>query len=237
MSFKKSEIRFDREIGDAEIGIKKSGNINALQRRRYGSYLANFSTDPIGKFLRTEERLRHIFQKELSLRQEAKKPENKEVQEQLRALNKEFWKGMRQWWGHRNQLSCGVVSRAFNLWRSNRRWYMHRVLVDDCARKQGCCSRGCGCCVDRPVHKDRLSAVGHCTLECGCCRKARGFELTQEEQTEIYENMDNGYENEQIQLASIWGIQLNCHDSPFDLIIDAPRYDQPPEYDLDESGN
>jgi hypothetical protein len=84
---------------------------------------------------------------------------------------------------------------------------MHQVLVEDCARKQGCCSRGCGCCVDRPVHGNRQSAVGHCTLECKCCRKARGFELAQEEQTEIYGKVETGHANEHMQLASIWGLQ------------------------------
>lgn len=112
------------------------------------------------------------------------------------------------------------MSRAFDLWRSHPAWYMHEVLVEDCVRKQGCCSRGCGCCAKRQLSTRQLAA-GHCALTCGCCRTARGFELTKEEENEIYAALDfqaNRKFYDRIELASIWGLRLDSYESPFDLI-------------------
>lgn len=135
-------------------------------------------------------------------------------------VNKTIWQLSREWWNHRSEFGEGFVSRAFDLWRSHPTWYMHEVLVEDCVRKQGCCSRGCGCCAKRQLSTRQLAA-GHCALTCGCCRTARGFELTQEEENEIYAAQDfqaNTNFYDRIELASIWGLRLDSYESPFDLI-------------------
>lgn len=98
---------------------------------------------------------------------------------------------------------------------------MHEVLVEDCVRNQGCCSRDCGCCTKRQLDASRQLGAGHCALTCGCCRDTRGFELTQEEQNEIYKDLDFQAKHDfydRIELASIWGLRLDSHKSPFDLI-------------------
>jgi hypothetical protein len=101
----------------AESATEKGGDINDLQRHRF---IGRCWTDTaIENLLRTEEKLRHIFQKELSLREETKELENREAKDQLQALSKEFWKGTREWWSLRNELPSGAVARAFNLWQSN----------------------------------------------------------------------------------------------------------------------
>lgn len=98
---------------------------------------------------------------------------------------------------------------------------MHEVLIEDCVRKQGRCSRGCGCCVNRQLNPTHQLAVGHCALTCGCCREARGFDLTQEEHDEIYGDLDFQAKQtfyDRIELASIWELRLDSYESPFDLI-------------------
>lgn len=126
-----------------------------------------------------------------------------------------------------NEFGEGVVKRAFDLWRSHPRWYMHQVLVEDCVGKQGCCSRDCGCCVNRPIDSTCRIGVGHCTLACGCCREARGFDLSKEEHERIqgyyhYRNTRNAYDR--VELAAFWGLRVDSCDSPFDMIDESPAF-------------
>lgn len=64
-----------------------------------------------------------------------------------------------------------AFARGFLDWR---RQHLSSDLRWDCARKDGCCGRECGCC-EKPRRTTREKARhGHCTGECGCCRRARG---------------------------------------------------------------
>jgi hypothetical protein len=98
---------------------------------------------------------------------------------------------MMKYWKYRGEFT-GELGRAFDLWRSNPNWYMHPVLVADCIAKQGCCSRGCGCCRIKSKQRDikqnnsyQKLGVGHCTLACEFCRKAHGFQLSLDENLQI----------------------------------------------------
>lgn len=130
--------------------------------------------------------------------------------------------------------------RAFELWRSHPRWYMHRVLVEDCAGRRGCCGCDCGCCLNRDISLKRQLGRRHCTFEYGCCCKARGFKLTPEEVKNLHKqarldgNMPRYYLMSQ---ASIWGILDGNHDNPFDLIDGPPGYEQTPVSEIAQSAD
>lgn len=92
-----------------------------------------------------------------------------------------------------------------------------------CIAKRECCSRKCGCCARRQIvfKSTRRLGTGHCNLGCGCCRKVRRFELSKDEQNEIYGNLDPTERRNfycQFELASIWGPQPDHYDNPFHLI-------------------
>lgn len=222
--YPESRVRIHhREKTTAETRLEQSGDLNTLQRFRYRIYMGTKYAHPIPikQFLDTEQDLRHYIQEELFAREHDDGSEQRKTW--LNYVNKTIWQLTQEWWNHRSEFGEGIVSRAFDLWRSHPAWYMHEVLVEDCARKQGCCSRGCGCCAKRQLSTRQLAA-GHCALTCGCCRTARGFELTQEEENEIYAAFDfqaNTNFYDRIELASIWGLRLDNYESPFDLIKSA----------------
>ncbi|KAJ5847839.1 hypothetical protein N7455_011796 [Penicillium solitum] len=145
-------------IGDKtseEVDLEQSGDINALQRYRFVLHWNNYRTRPPSfsrKLLFVEEDLREVVQEEIS------------IKEGLDALNVKYWLLEQIWWHHRSCLEDGFQLRVFQLWRSHPKWYMHRVLVEDCAGRQGCCARECGCCLNPPIRKgagnDNESWVG-----------------------------------------------------------------------------
>ena len=243
--YPKSRTQVDhREMSREEITLEQSGDFNTLQRFRYRVYLDQRQTHPIpiDYLLATELDLRHYTQEELFAREHD--DGSKKMKDFLDEVKKRIWRLAREWWSYRCQIE-GVTSRAFDLWRSHPTWYMHEALVEDCIRKQGCCSRGCGCCLNRQLVSTRRLASGHCALSCGCCRKARGFRLTQTEENEIYDKLDLQQEKNfanRFQLASIWGLRLDSDRSPFDLIKSgyelAGKYgaDDPENLDIDLLG-
>ncbi|KAJ5699899.1 hypothetical protein N7536_002912 [Penicillium majusculum] len=145
-------------IGDKtseEVDLEQSGDINALQRYRFVLHWNKYRTRPPSfsrKLLFVEEDLREVVQEEIS------------IKEGLDALNVKYWLLEQIWWHHRSCLEDGFQLRGFQLWRSHPKWYMHRVLVEDCAGRQGCCARECGCCLNPPIRKgagnDNESWVG-----------------------------------------------------------------------------
>ncbi|CRL21931.1 unnamed protein product [Penicillium camemberti] len=220
-------IPIDGEKSAEEIALEEAGDLNALQRYRHEVHkITRYEHHPpITELLETEEDFRHHFQLELSLRE--RNDQSEEVQEDLKTQRKLLWMLSREWWMLKNEFGEGVVKRAFDLWRSHPRWYMHQVLVEDCIGKQGCCSRGCGCCVKRPISPARKIGVGHCTLACECCREARGFDLSEEEHERIqgyydYRNTRNAYDR--IELAAFWGLCVDSCESPFDMIDESPVF-------------
>lgn len=220
------QIPIDGEKSPEEIALEEAGNLNALQRYRHKIHKRTTYEHhpPITELLETEEDFRHHFQLELSLRE--RNDQSEEVQEDPKAQRKLLWMLSREWWMLKNEFG-GVVKRACDLWRSHPRWYTHQVLVEDCVGKQGCCSRDCGCCVNRPIDPTRRIGVGNCILACECCREARGFDLSKEEHERIqgyydYRNTRNAYDR--IELAAFWGLCVDSCESPFDMIDESPVF-------------
>jgi hypothetical protein len=222
-------LTLPREKTQDEIEIEQSGDIDALQRYRWNVVHQNkyHYANRAVELLRVEQELRSTVQEEQIL---AEKPETtrswsiyNDTQSKLQALDKRYWLLERQWWKVRNSFVEGPLIRGFDLWRSHPLWYMHRVLVEDCERRGGCCSRSCGCCVNREIGKTRQLGAGHCMVACGCCHRAPGFELTEKEKmgflTDFHIVDDHSLYRLRINRVSIWGLSLDSHVSPFDMII------------------
>lgn len=207
--------------------LKRCGLVDALQRyRRYRWRKAggNTASDPILLLLSAEEELRRNVQKELYIKEKIENLRNRGALEkedlaerlyrsELDSIAKDYWWLERKWWRYRSDFRTGPLTKAFELWRSNPRWYMHPFLREDCARRGGCCARDCGCCSARANDSTRPLSHGHCTIECGCCRETRGFDFTteQKERLEDWFNFSGGCPKQinsylyQLYRVSIWG--------------------------------
>ncbi|KAJ5967869.1 hypothetical protein N7501_004117 [Penicillium viridicatum] len=137
-------------------------------------------------------RLREIVQREAFLINQCEKAEEllndpKRQQQldewhmELRNLEQSYWKTERMLYA--NDLLCpvGPSWRAYISLRKIPQWYLIPCLVEDCARRGGCCGRACGCC-SKPRSFSRSNGHGHCTKMCGCCLRVRGFSLDKEQE-------------------------------------------------------
>lgn len=64
----------------------------------------------------------------------------------LQILNECYWTLSRMVGIMESAVPAGALSRAFKSCRMNPDWYLCQWLRQDCARRGGCCGRGCGCC-------------------------------------------------------------------------------------------
>ncbi|KAJ6131903.1 hypothetical protein N7471_007118 [Penicillium samsonianum] len=171
-------------IGTKERELEHGKDVNALQRCRYERYVyeqdLDSKEDRLAEFLDVETRLREIAQREISLKEQYEQDPTR-VEQEFKKTEKEYKRLEHEGWMILDSFADGPLGRALNLWRGHPRWYMHRVLREDCAGRGGCCGRECGCCLNRKLDEPRRRAAGHCTVECGCCQKARGFELSEDE--------------------------------------------------------
>lgn len=209
-----------------EIELEKGSDFRALQRFRYRRYVRHHEDAPevpcFAAFFRREESLRSICQEEIALKKE---PHHTPSQiHRLKELHRQAWFKEREWRYLRSEIAQppSVLERGFEDWRSNPRWYMHDVLVENCINRGGCCGRDCGCCVshERETTSVGKLGIGHCTVECDCCRNARGFELTEGEMEDIerrfgfLEMEEEGipqdyFYQHRLFLASVWGLLRN----------------------------
>lgn len=218
--------------GEAEKA--RTGDVRALQLFRYNSHnshqSANFEQKHVhcdSELLELEQQLRELVQEEICVREESDIL-TIATQERLRIMNERYWLLKQKWSYTRSSVRFGYLGRGFDLWRSHRRWYMHRYLVEDCAARGGCCARACNCCLDRKIPDTRQLGVGHCTLECGCCRRDRGFEISDSDKEHLKTNFFLNRESSHWRLfrqASIWGLD-DSGKNPFDLIDAPPSYGQ-----------
>lgn len=148
----------------------------------------------------------------------------KDLKERLDDLNIRFHVLKDKGYLYKSSLHAEVLFRAFDLWRSHPRWYMHKVLVKDCADREGCCARQCGCCLNRITGQERKLGVGHCTLQCGCCQRARGFGNPTKYLASVRTELSSQQKIDRrrwIVRVSIYGLIDGSEENPFDL-IDAP---------------
>ncbi|CAG7948854.1 unnamed protein product [Penicillium salamii] len=216
-----------------EQELVRSGDIYALQQFRWDQYEKDRRKmrwqDASFDLLDTEYELREIFHEELSIKESNESDST--ASERLRCLNDQYQILSLQWWFHRTNID-GVQWRAFKLWRSHPQWYMHSELVKDCVGRQGCCARGCGCCLNRNIDSSRHLSVGHCTLECGCCARNRGFEMSEAEKTDLKNLYKSQWKDGRnirslwIRRVSIWGLSDMRGRNPFDMIDAPPSYEQ-----------
>ncbi|OJJ45574.1 hypothetical protein ASPZODRAFT_478774 [Penicilliopsis zonata CBS 506.65] len=221
--------------------------INALQKERWRHFkkldsTVTASTDIHG-LLQTEVKLRECIQCEMGIKDIIKDHQKRVFTEpggparylpliqayqgDLAKVDQKYWLLERQWWSIRAAFIEGPFSHGIELWRSHPRWYMHRVLRDDCAGRGGCCGRKCGCCSNRQNLSTRKFAAGHCTVYCFCCQQARGFQLSHEQRVELRKRFDLSFHNgyfQRIRDASLLGILQHDDNNPFDLIDDPPAY-------------
>lgn len=224
------KMRADKS--QAELDLERSGNINALQRYRLTKFLKchrGSEITPIWvNILNTEQELREIVQEEISAKQNPSR--DSATIKRLRSLNIDYHLVAQRWWLDQSNLESSGQKRGFELWRSHPQWYMHSELVKDCAGRLGCCSRGCGCCLNRKIDASRALGRGHCTLECGCCAKARGFQFSESQKTSLKNlfSLNSGHHFHSIRIitVSIWGIFGGSLTNPFDMITAPPTYEQ-----------
>ncbi|CAG8947814.1 unnamed protein product [Penicillium salamii] len=233
---------------DRDLELQKKGDLNLLQRYRlWNTFSKNFEPFQKGSpdnktrdvslvLLSTEEDLREVVQEEIAIRQAETGSPTSEGSTRLDSLQEEYWELSQEWWRWRFALLPGPQERAFELWRSHPRWYMHRELIKECTSRQGCCSRDCGCCVNRKIDESRHLGVGHCTVECACCERARGFKIsnkTKERMKKLYRILNNDnldYRSLKILRLSMFGIIGGNWKNPFDMIEDVPPgYEQKSE--------
>ncbi|KAJ5173799.1 uncharacterized protein N7500_001730 [Penicillium coprophilum] len=218
------------EKTETEIKLERDGNINALQRYRYLTWRKNAVHPEVSyELLDTEESLREVVQEEISILEGETTPEVN-AEERLQALNKRYWLLSQRWWYCRSDLE-DLQLRGFNLWRSHPQWYMHRMLIEECVGRQGCCARGCGCCRNQKMLPSRSLGVGNCTLECACCRRARGFEISPTDKKLLKEQFKNtipegSYRITRYRQVSIWGLVGDSREDPFSMIDAPPSYDE-----------
>lgn len=242
-------VRLPGDQRSAEIDLEKSGNVYALQKHRWTVWFEKGASikggTDLNALLVTEVALRENTQREMALREKIRGllkgaiPDNnaplvQDLQEDISKLAKEYWNLERRWWKIRSSFKDGPLTRAIELWRSHPKWYMHRVLREDCAGRGGCCGRGCGCCSNRQNIPERKFAVGHCTVECSCCERPRGFELDPEQKSQIQEafKLDRAspgvWYYSRIRFAALLGLMVGNSDNPFDLIDEPPPRYVPP---------
>ena len=129
------------------------------------------------------QRLEFLRDKLDILSAEKNPSEKKDLRSLIRTVElwpKFHWRISRELYFYEALLPAGPIRRAYHKLRQNPSWYLQPDLIDECARRNGCCGRGGGCCQNRPSTEKGRRGVGHCTPYCACCCKARGSELLKE---------------------------------------------------------
>ncbi|KAJ5558274.1 hypothetical protein N7535_008487 [Penicillium sp. DV-2018c] len=224
---KGGEFRLKGDRRDPETQHEKNGDIIALQRYRYVAFYnlqhQGRLRDVAGNLLDTEEDLREVVQEEISIR-EGDHPSSKNSKDRLLSLNAKYWTLSQEWWRWRSGLHHAFLLPGFELWRSHPKWYMHRDLIEDCAGRQGCCARACGCFWGLDIVPLNADAA-----------RARGFKVSNEEKKrlkklyKIVGQDKDDFRSINITRPSIWGLADGNWKNPFDMIDTPPSYEDIPK--------
>lgn len=70
----------------------------------------------------------------------------------------------------------GPIKKSYRSLRQKRGWYLNAGLIQECAGRDGCCARACGCCERQRTRHDERGGLGlgHCTPDCACCKRVHG---------------------------------------------------------------
>lgn len=164
---------------------KWGGRAEFIRRLKNGrNRNLDFEVHVFVDIMMAEYHLREIVQREQCLKNKARALEkiaNKHearYEEELARLLQEYSKAEWDLYLKELKLPVGFVKRSYDILRQNPTWYLREELVEDCARRGGCCGRNCGCCKTHQSATRRAKGIGHCTPSCGCCSNERGFEYT-----------------------------------------------------------
>ena len=156
------------------------------------------------------------MQKSLALQEvadEKTKTRLEEYEAELKRLNDVYWEMSNCVYMLEADIPDGVLKRAFESCRADPEWYLCQWLRQDCARRGGCCGRGCGCC-EKARTANRQWNRGHCTGMCGCCIRTQGRKDINAAQCELEElsSFRIAYEMTQysarVNRAYIWGLSF-----------------------------
>lgn len=171
-----------------------------IRRLKYGKNFI-FDIRVFVDIMITEYVLREIVQREHALKIKARvsekiatdKHEEARYDEQLRDLSQEYTKAEWEFYLAESMLPIGPVKRSYDILRQSPAWYLREELVEDCARRGGCCGRNCGCCKTRQSATKRIKGIGHCTLSCQCCSNERGFKYTTHQRQQMVLDLENHF--------------------------------------------
>ncbi|OJJ96333.1 hypothetical protein ASPACDRAFT_47103 [Aspergillus aculeatus ATCC 16872] len=86
------------------------------------------------------------------------------IEPQLSTLEETIWRLERRTHEVLSRFPEGPLERAVNCNRARSHWHMAPLLKEDCAGRDGCCTRKCRCCA-KPRSTARAKQ-GHCTSAC-----------------------------------------------------------------------
>lgn len=86
--------------------------------------------------METEIALRENSQREIALKEKMKELAKESInvtvvqdlREELSILSKKYWTLERRWWKIKSSINDSPLTRGIDYWRSQPKWYMHRVL-------------------------------------------------------------------------------------------------------------
>lgn len=169
----------------------KGGSLFRIIGFKDGISLVYFDVETFADIIIAEYCLREIVQREQTLKnkiriiQKIGTPEDLKKQaeqnKQAREILRRYSEAEYNLYGAELRLPIGTVHKEYHSLRQSSTWYLRQELVDDCAKRGGCCSRNCGCCQTRHEQAVRNKGLGHCTPSCGCCASERGFEYSAKE--------------------------------------------------------
>lgn len=185
---------FDRRKGPAPTILYKKDDSDVLVYGTNWKIIHRTQRSRITDLLLAEQALREQMQREETLQRRAtalqkvaaissEQAELQKANDQLEEAEAQYSRKQYALYRAESMLSSGF-KELYDSLRHDTTWFMSEGMIQDCSDQSGCCSRECGCCLQRHSPKGKRVS-GHCTSECWCCISFRGFDLPEEEKEEI----------------------------------------------------